>query len=396
MKIYEFQYKANNRFSQRQKGKILATTTQEAENKLLQKGYSHIKITRNFHFSTAPKNKQITDFISQLALLLNAHITLKQSLMLLLDSTKNIQLYLWIKQLIQLLESGYTLSNALIKLDKYLKPQEIQLIKIAEQSGQLSTIFYNIAKTQEKSQKLAQKVKKILFYPVVVLIISITVSLLLLIFIVPQFAELYQSKDKTLPLITQLLFDSSQFLNNYSSLLSFLSLFLCFIILILNKKTKIIAKLKFKLLTITPIFNTIFNDNRIIFFCQNIALMQKSGVPLNMALSSFFSEKDPDLILQQEISKILQYLNQGFAFSYGLNPALFGDQIIQMINIGEQSGQLSQMLEHVAEITEQQLDYKIDILSQMLEPILMLVIGGIIGAIILGLYLPIFDMGTLV
>ncbi|MBR0574520.1 MULTISPECIES: type II secretion system F family protein [Pasteurellaceae] len=396
MKVYEFKYKAINRLSQRQKGILLGTNHQEVENKLLQKGYKDIKIKRNFVIATQPKSEQITQFISQLSLLLNAKITLKQALNIVLETTTNIKFYQWLTQVIQLLETGHSFSNSLEILGKYFKPQEIQLIKIAEQSGQLSTIFYNIAKTKEKSEKLAKKVKKIIFYPVVVLIISIVLSILLLVFIVPQFAELYQAKDKTLPFITQLLFDSSHFLQQDKNRIISMSLLTFIIIFILKKKTTIIAKLKSKILSVTPIFKNIISDNRIIFFCQNIALMQKSGVPLNVALSSFISSKDNDFILQQEIVKIIESLNQGFSFSHSLNSALFGDEVIQMVSIGEQSGQLSQMLEHISEITQQRLDHKIEILSQMLEPTLMLVIGSIIGTIIMGLYLPIFDMGALV
>ncbi len=395
MKIYEFKYKAKNQFSQIQKGILLAKNMQEVENILLAKGYKNIKINRNFKFSVEPNSQEFNQFITQLALLFNAKITLKQALNISLKSCLNIRLYQWIKKLINLLEGGYSLSDALVKLNKYIKPQEIQLIKMAEQSGQLSTIFYNMSKSREKTEKLTKKVKKILFYPVIVLVISIVLSLLLLIFIVPQFAQLYQSKERALPLITDILFSLSHFLQEYSMYLITFTLFIFSIIFILNKKTMVISKLVFKILSNLPIFKDILKNYRLIFFCQNTALMLQSGIPLNRVLSSFISEQDPDVLFQREIIKVQMMISKGFSFSSSLNPMIFNEQSISMMTIGEQGGQLINMLNHIAENTQQQLDYKVDLLSQMLEPVLMLVIGTIVGTIIIGLYLPIFDIGSL-
>ncbi|MDP8170076.1 type II secretion system F family protein [Pasteurella skyensis] len=396
MNLYEFKWKGVNRFLQPQKGTVLATHHQVAENRLLQKGYRHLKIKRNFAFNRAPKKEEVTQFIHQLSLLLNAKITLRKALGVLLENCTNIKLYVWLQEIIALIEKGNSLSDSLTTLDKYFTSQEIQLIKIAERSGQLSVIFCNIADTRAKSEKLTKKVKKVMFYPVIVLGISILLCLMLLIFIVPQFADLYQSQEKSLPLITALLFKTSQVLQQHYIALLSTTIFIVTVVIMLSKKTNIISILKVNILSLLPIFNKIMSEHRIIFFCQNIALMQKAGIPLNIALSSFISKKEEDQVLQKELSNILTILNQGYPFSETLNPSVFGEQVIQMIAIGEECGRLSQMLEHIVTLKQQKLDYKIDILSQLLEPALMLFIGVIIGTIIIALYLPIFDMGALI
>ncbi|MGX2969702.1 type II secretion system F family protein [Ursidibacter sp. B-7004-1] len=395
-RIYEYRWKGLSRFQQKQRGKLLATHRDEAEKRLLAQGVSHIRMQRNFVIPTPPKQDDITQIIHQLALLIKAHIPLKQALVMLKENCQQIRLFQWLQHLIVQIESGYSFSQALEKLPFYLSHQEIQLIKMGETSGNLTTILYNMAEARSKSDKLNKKIKKILFYPAMILFISISLSLLLLIFIVPQFAELYANKAKELPFITQLLFSFSQFLTNTIYGLFIFTLILCFVLYFINKKTTLLKRAKFLLLSRLPIFNQIIKQARIVFFCQNCRLMLDAHIRLNQILNAFQHTQSDDPILQKEVRFMLQLLQQGYRFYEGLNPTVFDNEMIQMIAIGEKSGNLSQMLHHISEIYQQKLDYQIDMLSQLLEPMLMLIMGVIVGTIMLGLYLPIFDMGALV
>lgn len=395
-KIYEFHWKAVDRFQQKRKGRLLSSSREELESTLLAKGYEQIRVSRNFVFSQNPKKEEISQFLSQLALLFNSAVPLKQALAIILQNCRNIKLYQWLSELIQLIESGYSFSQSLEKLNKFITNQEIQLIKMGEQSGKLGFILANLAESRVKADKLAKKVKKILFYPVIVLFISLSLSIGLLVFIVPQFAELYSSKEQVLPLITEMLFSLSQCLIERKNLLfSFLLLEVIFW-LFFAKRGNWGTKLKLRLLSKFPIFRQIIEQARIVFFSQNIALMLNAHIPLDIALKSFLSEKSDDPILQKEVEFMLNLLQQGYKFSQGINPLVFGLDMPQMIEIGERSGNVAKMCEHISEMYQQKLDYQIDILSQLLEPMLMLLMGVIVGTIIVGLYLPIFDMGSLV
>ncbi|MDH2997839.1 fimbrial protein [Pasteurellaceae bacterium LFhippo2] len=395
-KIYEYHWKALNRFQQKQRGKCLAQDTLSLEKQLLNQGYSHIKISRNFVIPQNPKQQEITQFIEQLALLINASIPLKQALAMILENCQNIRLYQWIFSIIALIESGFSFSDAISKEQKYLQAQEIQLIKMGETSGTLATVLTNIAITRSKSEKLAKKVKKILAYPIIVLFISISLSIMLLLFIVPQFADLYSAKDQSLPFITDILFRLSHFLQNQIKAILFVLFLVGIMLTILARKAKIIANLKFILLSKLPVFNQIIHHSRIVFFSQNCALMLNSHIRLDLILNSFIETKQIDTLLQKEATFCLNQLKQGYRFSDGLNPSVFGYDVIQMISIGEQSGNLAKMLEHISDIYQQKLDYQVDMLSQLLEPALMLIMGIIVGTIMVGLYLPIFDMGGMV
>ena len=395
-KVYEFHWKAINRFQQKQKGKLLARNQDELEQRLIKKGFQQIKISRNFILPKNPKSEEVTQLISQLALLINAKLSLKQALSLILENTQNIKIYLWLEEIIRSVELGYSFSKSLENLNRYLDSQEIQLIKMGEMSGKLGVILENIAQSRSESEKLFSKVKKIIFYPVMVLTIALTLSIGMLVLIVPKFSELYSAKDKTLPFITEILFFLSNLLvDNYIFLLVLLilsSVLLSF----LAKKTTIITKLKYSILSNMPVFKTILSQSRIVYFTQNVALMLNASLRLDLILETFLSNKQADPILQKECLSVLTLIKQGYAFSECLNTEVFESQTVQMLSVGEKSGKLAEMSEYVSQIYKKKLDDQLDILSQLLEPVLMVVLGGIVGTIIVGLYLPIFDMGSLV
>ena len=395
-KVYEFHWKAVNRFQKKQKGKLLARNQEELEQRLIKKGFRQIKISRNFIFPQNPKSEEVTQLISQLSLLINAKLPLKQALSIILENTQNIKLYLWLEEIIRSIELGYSFSTSLENLNRYLDSQEIQLIKMGEMSGKLGVILENIAQSRSESEKLFSKVKKIMFYPVMVLVIALTLSIGMLILIVPKFAELYSAKDKTLPFITEVLFFLSNLLiDNYIFML-FLFVLSGIFFSFLDRKTTIIKKFKYHILSNFPVFKNIIVQSRIIYFTQNIALMLNASLRLDLILETFLSNKQADPILQQECQSVLTLIKQGYAFSECLNTDVFESQTVQMLSVGERSGKLAEMSEYVSQIYKKKLDDQLDILSQLLEPALMVILGGIVGTIIVGLYLPIFDMGSLV
>ncbi|AHG86201.1 Tfp pilus assembly pathway, component PilC [Bibersteinia trehalosi USDA-ARS-USMARC-190] len=394
--VYEFRWQARDRFGQKQSGKQLAESTQQLEQRLQQQGFSHIRIQRNFVLPQQPKSSEITQFLQQFALLTNATIPLKLSLTMLLENCQNSKIYLWLRAVIQQLENGFSLAQSFGNTGKFLTQQEIQLIKIGEQSGELNKILSNITQNRQRSEQLNKKLKKILFYPIMILFISISLSVLLLLFIVPKFAELYDAKNRELPLMTKILFYLSDFLQHHfiALLISIISLSL--LLYFISKKTQILTRLRAQILSILPLFKQIHLQARLVFFCYNCGLMLQAHLRLDSVLDSFISAKSNDPILSPELSKTLARLKQGYRLSDCLPAHLFPNEVLQMIKVGEQSGKLAEMLLQVSEIYRQKLEYQIDLLSQMLEPLLMLVIGFIVGTILIGLYLPIFDMGAMI
>ena len=272
-------------------------------------------------------------------------------------------------------------------------------------TGKLPTVCHEIAQHKQQALALQRKIRKILLYPVLVLGISLILTALLLLFIVPQFAAMYDNSSAQLPTFTQVLLTLSQGLQDYwPHLLICMTLTILFIRARL-KHSPWFNRQKIRLINAMPVLNRIVQLSRLVGFSRSLFLMLQAGVPLNQALQSFLPQnpswqRSPnvqgDWLLIEEVQSILHWLQQGYAFSASVSGHIFPLAAQQMLQVGEQSGQLPKMLQFIANDHQQQLDYQIDLLSQMLEPLLMVIIGGLIGLIMLGMYLPIFNMGALV
>ena len=409
-KLKLFKWRGINRLQQKQKGTIVAESAVMAQQQLMSRGLQHIKLQQNWQLNSKPKNAEVCALLSQLATLLQAAVPLKNSLQILLQHCTNIALNAWLRQLLKDIESGLAFSQALEKQNvekqnQYLTYQDRQLIKVGEMTGKLPTVCHEIAQHKQQALALQRKIRKILLYPVLVLGISLILTALLLLFIVPQFAEMYDNSSAQLPTFTQVLLTLSQGLQDY-----WLHLLICITLTILFIRARLkhspwFNRQKIRLINAMPVLNRIVQLSRLVGFSRSLFLMLQAGVPLNQALQSFLPQnpswqRSPnvqgDWLLIEEVQSILHWLQQGYAFSASVSGHIFPLAAQQMLQVGEQSGQLPKMLQFIANDHQQQLDYQIDLLSQMLEPLLMVIIGGLIGLIMLGMYLPIFNMGALV
>ncbi len=409
-KLKLFKWRGINRLQQKQKGTIVAESAVIAQQQLMSRGLQHIKLQQNWQLNSNPKNAEVCALLSQLATLLQAAVPLKNSLQILLQHCTNIALNSWLRQLLKDIESGLAFSQALEKqhLGKqhtYLTYQDRQLIRVGEMTGKLPTVCHEIAQHKQQALALQRKIRKILLYPLLVLGISLILTALLLLFIVPQFAAMYDNSSAQLPTFTQVLLTLSQGLQDY-----WLHLLICMTLTILFIRARLkhspwFNRQKIRLINAMPVLNRIVQLSRLVGFSRSLFLMLQAGVPLNQALQSFLPQnpswqRSPnvqgDWLLIEEVQSILHWLQQGYAFSASVSGHIFPLAAQQMLQVGEQSGQLPKMLQFIANDHQQQLDYQIDLLSQMLEPLLMVIIGGLIGLIMLGMYLPIFNMGALV
>ena len=409
-KLKLFKWRGINRLQQKQKGTIVAESAVIAQQQLMSRGLQHIKLQQNWQLNSKPKNAEVCTLLSQLATLLQAAVPLKNSLQILLQHCTNIALNSWLRQLLKDIESGLAFSQALEKqhLGKqhtYLTYQDRQLIRVGEMTGKLPTVCHEIAQHKQQALALQRKIRKILLYPLLVLGISLILTALLLLFIVPQFAAMYDNSSAQLPTFTQVLLTLSQGLQDY-----WLHLLICMTLTILFIRARLkhspwFNRQKIRIINATPVLNRIVQLSRLVGFSRSLFLMLQAGVPLNQALQSFLPQnpswqRSPnvqgDWLLIEEVQSILHWLQQGYAFSASVSGHIFPLAAQQMLQVGEQSGQLPKMLQFIANDHQQQLDYQIDLLSQMLEPLLMVIIGGLIGLIMLGMYLPIFNMGALV
>ncbi len=393
---YSFRWRAINVFQEKESGEIIATDKQTAQKNLLQRGLKKIVVQRNWQFNITPSNQEIYQFFTQFATLLKASIPIKTALQIILQDCTNLELYDWISALIASLNQGYSLSYAINKENKYLTIQEISLIKVGEMTGKMPYLCEKIAYNQKQRLDLQRKIQKIMLYPSFVLGISLLLTLLLLIFIVPQFAKMYSDNQQTLPFFTLCLIWLSTFVRNQGIYL--LVILISTIAFIKYFAPNQLRKLKQRIRYSLPLLKAFNHLIRQLHVSQNLSLMLNAGIPLNEALNCFLlpNQQIQDPILQKSIQQARVALLQGYAFSQVVNPQLFSRQAKNMLQVGEQAGTLPLMLENIAQSTQEKLDHQIALLSQLIEPLFMVVIGGLIGMIMLGMYLPIFNMGSFV
>lgn len=400
-----FYYRARNSLNQTQKGSIVSPSAKLAQFQLMQRGLTQIKLQQNWQLSTKPKNAEISQLLNQLATLLQSAIPLKNSLQILQQNCTQLALNAWLGKLIAAIESGLSFSQALMQQSNYLTQQEIQLIQVGEMTGKLATVCTNIAHRRNQSLALQRKLQKIMLYPAMVLGISLLLSLALLLFIVPQFAEMYGNNQADLPILTAILLALSNFLKTEIKGLMILAAGIGLVYHFWLRKSLWFQQQKARMIAITPIFGGIQQLSRLVTVCHSLQLMLAAGVPLTQALESFLPKKESwqrgnatngDPILETEVRSILQWVSQGYAFSESVSSDLFPMEAQQMLQIGEKSGKLALMLQHIAENYQEKLNHQMDLLAQMLEPLMMVIIGSLIGIIMMGMYLPIFNMGSVI
>ena len=400
-----FYYQAKNALQQTQKGSIVADSKQQAQFQLMNRGLANIKLQQNWQLNSKPKNTEIRSLLNQLATLLQSAIPLKNSLQILQQNCTQLALNEWLENLLRTIESGLSFSQSIEQQGKYLTQQEIQLIQVGEMTGKLATVCGKIAAHRTQSVALQRKLQKIMLYPSMVLGISLLLTLALLLFIVPQFAEMYQGNNAELPALTAVLLATSNFLKEDINWLLFGLFVITSLYQFKLKQSPWFQQQKAKLINATPVFGKIQQLSRLVNFSQSLCIMLQAGVPLNQALESFLPRTQTwqtkktvitDHVLDTEVRSILQWVSQGYAFSDSVSSDLFPMEAQQMLQIGEKSGKLGLMLQHIAENYQEQLNHQIDLLSQMLEPLMMVIIGSLIGIIMMGMYLPIFNMGSVV
>lgn len=358
-KLKLFNWHGVNRLQQKQKGTIVAESAVMAQQQLMSRGLQHIKLQQNWQLNSKPKNAEVCALLSQLATLLQAAVPLKNSLQILLQHCTNIALNSWLRQLLKDIESGLAFSQALEKQNvekqnQYLTYQDRQLIKVGEMTGKLPTVCHEIAQHKQQALALQRKIRKILLYPVLVLGISLILTALLLLFIVPQFAAMYDNSSAQLPTFTKVLLTLSQGLQDY-----WLHLLICITLTILFIRARLkhspwFNRQKIRLINAMPVLNRIVQLSRLVGFSRSLFLMLQAGVPLNQALQSFLPQnpswqRSPnvqgDWLLIEEVQFILHWLQQGYAFSASVSGHIFPLAAQQMLQVGEQSGQLPKMLQ---------------------------------------------------
>ncbi len=398
-KLHTFTWEGTNRRGEHLKGEQIAADVNAIKHDLRRQGILPKKVKKK---STAlfggKKIKQgdITLFSRQMATMLSAGIPLIQSLDLILHGLDKPALQQLINGIKSSIEGGTPVAEALQQHPLYFNPLFCNLVEAGEKSGTLDLMFNRIATYKEKFDSLKAKVKKALFYPAAILIVSIIISAGLLIFVVPQFANLFKSFGAALPLPTRVVMALSDFMLHYWWLLAGIAVALGWCFKTALKKSPAFVHGLDKMQLKLPIIGNILQKAAIARFARTLATTFSAGLPLIDALQTVAGATG-NWLYYSATEKIREKISTGQTLKSAMHETqLFPIMVEQMVGIGEESGTLENMLSKVAGIYEEEVDNAVDSLSSLLEPFIMVLLGGMVGGLVIAMYMPIFQLGSIV
>lgn len=291
-------------------------------------------------------------------------------------------------------EGGCSLSKALMQHPRYFDPLTCHLVAVGEASGTLDTMFSQIATYKEKAEKLNRKIKKALFYPTIVISVAITVTAILLMYVVPQFEQLFQGMGAELPYFTRLIIHLSRFMQHYFWLLLILFISGTCMFHYYKKRSKTFELTLDKFSLNFPIIGKILHKACIARISRTLATTLKVGLNLIPSLEAAALVAN-NRVYTHAMLKIKEEIKMGKQIHSAMkNTGVFEHQVIQLIAIGEEAGDLDKMFDKIALIYEEEVDALVDNLSTLLEPFIMIILGILVGGLVISMYLPMFKIGS--
>ncbi len=381
------------------KGQLTANTEREARKflrirkirpkkvippSILEFDISEWMVEKGFSKPFGPKD--LMYFTKQLSTMINAGVPILQCFEILYTQEPNPALKKAIKNISTGISEGLSLAEAMGKQKGFSKLY-VNLVRSGEIGGILDVILEKLAIHMEKQEDTKGKIKSAMIYPALVVTIGTAVIFVMVTFVVPKMAAILP-EGQTLPSITQSLLDASDFLQ-----LHWIKIIVVFVFSILATKTFIGTKegkpLFDKFMLKVPIFGQVVLKGNLSSFTRTLATMLTSGVSLIDALEVCVEVID-NVVISKDVAKIRKDITQGKTLTEPLNKiAYFPPMITQMIQVGEQTGQIDNMLIKVADIFEQEVNHLVENMTKMLEPIILVVLGGAVGYILIAMYLPI-------
>ncbi len=379
-------------------GELEAPSLSQARATLRQRGLRVTKIKRKpkpFFSSSKPIKTVDVSFASrQMATMIGAGIPIAQTLRAIGKGHENANMEKLMTDLGRDVESGSTLSSSLAKHPQYFNRLFTSLTEAGEESGKLDIMLDRVATYNEKIEIVKGKVKSAMMYPIIVLFIAAIVTILLLLFVIPQFESLFQGFGADLPTLTRVIVEMSKWMQAYWWVF----------FLVIGLGTAIFAfaykrseKMKFaidRLLIRLPIVGQILKKSALARFSRTLSIIFGSGVPLVDGMSTVGAATG-NRVYQNAVEEVKNDISTGRSLEHAMaQTKVFPNMMLQMVASGEESGELETMLDKVAEFFEREVDDAVESLSSLIEPIMISLLGGIIGTMVLAMYLPIFKLAS--
>lgn len=336
--------------------------------------------------------KQLTQFTTQLYTLQDAGLPIVRSIRILEGQLPACTLKNQLMEIAEDVESGSTLAEAFAKHPKTFNHLFVSMVKAGEKGGVLDTILERLATFMEKSLRLKKKVIGAMVYPAVVTTVAVGILFAIMKFVIPSFKKMFDDQGLTLPPLTEMLLGFSSFVADYWWLLIVaipLALYAFYKGLGLTASGRLfVDHVKIK----TPLFGTIVRKSIISRFCRTLGTLLASGVPILEALS-IIKDAIGNQVITRAVEEVHGSIREGESISQPLrNSGVFDELVINMIDVGEETGELDRMLMKVADNYDEDVDIAVESLTSVLEPIMIVGLGGSVGFIVIALFMPLIEL----
>jgi type IV pilus assembly protein PilC len=398
-KDIQFTWVGKDKKGNKLKGRSLAASEQALRADLRRQGVVPVKISKQsalFRAGGKVSPEDIAIFSRQLATMLTAGIPLVQAFEIIGNGHDKPAMQKLVLDVKSDIEGGTSLHEAIAKHPLYFDDLYVNLVEAGEQAGALESLLDKIATYKEKTEALKKKIKKALFYPAAVLVVAVIVTLILLIFVIPQFETLFKGFGADLPAFTQMVIGMSRFVQDQGWWLAIITGGAFYTFFYFRKRSRALREAIDRLSLKLPIVGPILTKAAIARYARTLSTMFSAGVPLVEALDSVAGATG-NIIYEQAVLRMKDEVATGQRLQRAMeNTGLFPNMVVQMIAVGEESGSLDEMSAKVAQFYEQDVDNAVDSMSSLLEPLIMAILGVLVGGLVIAMYLPIFKLGAVI
>ena len=395
-----FIWEGADKKGKRLKGESRAANMALVRADLRRQGINPLKVRKKSALFGAKKKKiragDIAVFSRQLATMMSSGVPLVQSFDIVGRGHENPSMAELILSIKADVEGGTALAEALKKQPLYFDDLFCNLVHAGEQAGVLEDLLDKIATYKEKTESLKGKIKKALFYPAAVILVAFVVTAIIMIFVIPQFQDLFSSFGSDLPVFTQMVVKMSEWMQQWWWALLVGLIGAGFVFINTWKRSRKFRHAVDKVILKTPIIGVIMHKAAIARFARTLATMFAAGVPLVEAMESVAGATG-NVVYGEAVLRMREDVATGQSLQLAMKQQdLFPHMVIQMVAIGEEAGSIDSMLSKVADFYEEEVDNAVDALSSLLEPLIMVILGTLIGGLVVAMYLPIFQLGSAV
>lgn len=394
-------WRGTDKRGKKTKGEITGTTTANAKALLRKQGIVSATVRKKpkplfGERKKAIKPADIAIFARQLATMVKAGVPLVQSFDIVAEGVDNPSMRNLVMDIKTDVAGGSSLAGSLAKKPEYFDDLFCNLVEAGEQSGSLETMLDRVATYKEKTEALKSKIKKAMTYPIAVVVVAVVVTSILLIKVVPQFAETFSSFGSELPAFTLFVLKISEFTQAWWYIILAAIVVAVVVFGQAKKRSKKFSAKVDAVLLKAPIVGDIVEQSVYARFSRTLATTFAAGVPLVDALDSVAGAAG-NAVYEKAIKEVRDDVTTGTQLNIAIrSSAMFPSMLMQMVAIGEESGALDEMLDKVANHYEEEVDNKVDGLTALLEPLIMAVLGVLVGGLMIAMYLPIFMLGSVV